>query len=109
MATDEAKQAQQLDSVTDVVQEQEVDIAKAQQALSSFSSKANCSEDHHNNNKSTTEQQGMALAQEDVDLIVAELEVTEEKARKTLRQVANDWPEGGTPLVVAALRQLVTL
>ncbi|GAX09338.1 hypothetical protein FisN_6Lh293 [Fistulifera solaris] len=100
MATGEAKQAQQLDSVTDVVQEQEVDIAKAQQALSSFSSNqiqaaSNCDT-------------GIAFAQEDIDLIVSELEVTEEMAQKTLRQVAQDLPEGET-LVVAALRKLVTM
>lgn len=99
MATDEAKQAQQLDSVTDFVQEQEVDIAKAQQALSSFSSKAISND---------TEEQGITVAQEDIDLIVSELEVTEEMARKTLRQVANDLPQGET-LVVAALRKLVTM
>ena len=98
MATDEAKQAQQLDSVTDVVQEQEVDIAKAQQALSSFSSKA----------ISNDVEEGITVAQEDIDLIVSELEVTEEMARKTLRQVANDLPQGET-LVTAALRKLVTM
>lgn len=97
MPTDEAKQAQQLDSVTDVVQEQEVDIAKAQQALTEFSPQT-ISDD-------PAEQE---VAQEDIDWIVAELEVTEAMARTTLRQVANDLPEGET-LVVAALRKLVTM
>jgi hypothetical protein len=103
----EAKaQAKQLDSVTDFVQEQEVDATRAQEAMSSLSS-------NHQDLALTESQQAVANAilQEDVDLIVSELDVTEELAVRTLRDVAVELSitkRDGDALVVAALRKLVT-
>lgn len=102
----EAKaQAKQLDSVTDVVQEQEVDATRAQEAMTALSS-------NHPDLALTESQQAVANAilQEDVDLIVSELDVTEELAVRTLRDVAmelNITKRDGDVLVVAALRKLV--
>jgi NACalpha-BTF3-like transcription factor len=91
-------QAKQLDSVTDFVQEQEVDATKAQQAMSALSA------NQQNNDLSAADQ--VAVSKEDVDLIVSELEITEELAERTLREVAVDLK--GDSMVVAALRKLLT-
>ena len=106
----EAKsQAKQLDSVTDVVQEQEVDAERAQEAMSALSS-------NHRDAAWLSEAQQAAMAnavtKEDVDLILSELDnVTEELAVRTLRDVAVELgitKRDGDALVVAALRKLVT-
>ena len=97
MADDE--QAKQLDSVTDRFQEQEVDATKAQQAMSALSS--------NNVDSAANAADHVAVSKEDVDLIVSELEVTEELAKKTLQEVASSSKEGGS-LVEAALTKLVT-
>jgi NACalpha-BTF3-like transcription factor len=101
---EEKEQAKQLDSVTDVVQEQEVDADRAQQAMSALASPVQAAEDAEND-KTT-----VSYSKQDVELIVNELEVTEELAVKTLREVAGDVSKegGGDSLVVAALRKLVT-
>jgi len=91
------EQAKQLDSVTDRVQEKEVDATKAQQAMSALSFASA---------KHTAEQ--VAVSREDVALIVAELEITDEAAERALRQVATETRRDGESLVVAALRKLVT-
>lgn len=99
-------QEKQLDSVTDFVQEQEVDAKKAQQAMSALSA------NQHSNAASAADQ--VEVSKEDVDLIVSELEISEELAEQTLRQVAIEIhsKEGsnrkGESTVVAALRKLVT-
>ncbi|VEU37940.1 unnamed protein product [Pseudo-nitzschia multistriata] len=91
-------EAKQLDSVTDVVKEAEIDTAKAQEAIGLIRSKTN------------DDQQAAALAavtisRGDVELIVSELEVTEEVAERTLREVSLD-AKGGN-VVEAALRVLI--
>jgi NACalpha-BTF3-like transcription factor len=93
------EQAKQLDSVTDFVQEQEVDDTRARQAMSALSTK--------NEDSALNSTDNIAVSKEDVDLIVYELEVTEELAKKTLQEVAGGIPEGDS-LVAAALRKLVT-
>lgn len=98
MATAE-DQAKQLDSVTDNVREHEVDSEKAQQAMSSLlSSKAA---------DAAVEHQAVAVSKADIDLIVQELEVSEETATRALREVAPGLHEGES-LVKAALRKLIT-
>jgi HYPK UBA domain len=94
-------QEKQLDSVTDVVQEQEVDATKAQEAMSALSA------NQQQNALSAADQ--VAVAKEDVDLIVSELEISEELAERTLREVALEISEGNASdsMVVAALRKLV--
>ncbi len=90
MAADE--EAKQLDSVTDRVQETELDESRSNQALSAL-----------NSAKSGPAASASSVKKEDVDVIVAELEVTEDEAAAALRRVA---AEGGN--LTDALRMLVT-
>jgi len=95
--TEAEAQAKQLDSVTDRFEEQEVDVAKAQQAMNALMTKQ----------ESVAASEQVAVSKEDVALIVSELEVTDELAERTLREVALDVKEGES-IVAAALRKLVT-
>lgn len=99
MAAEDQNTAKQLDSVTDNYEEQEVDAAKAQQAMSAWSTGKQA--------LASSEEDQVAVSKEDVELIMSELEVTEEVAKRTLRQVAVDVKEGDS-LVVAALRKMVS-
>jgi NACalpha-BTF3-like transcription factor len=103
----EAKaQAAQLDSVTDVVQEQEVDEARAQEAMSALSS--NKPDDMMAADLQST---ANAVTQEDIQLICNELDVTEDIAVKALREAAIELGitnRENDDVVVAALRKLVT-
>jgi len=89
-----AQEAKQLDSVTDRVQEKELDESKAMEAMKSFQAV---------NLVSTDETKAVAVLKEDVLLIVSELEVSEEVATKALREVGQ-----GPNAVVDALRLLIT-
>jgi NACalpha-BTF3-like transcription factor len=99
-------QAKQLDSVTDVVQEQEVDATRAQEAMSALSTNAE--------DAALTEAQqaaANAVTQPDIDLMCSEMDISEELAIRTLREVAMELgltKRDGDALVVAALRKLVT-
>ncbi|CAB9526371.1 expressed unknown protein [Seminavis robusta] len=96
--SNQAEQAKQLDSVTDVVQEKEIDASKAQEAMSALTAqKADQSLD--------AAAQAVAVSKEDVALIMSELEVTEDVAERSLRSVT---VEDGQSRVVEALRHLVT-
>jgi NACalpha-BTF3-like transcription factor len=99
MASEEEAQAKQLDSVTDNFEEQMVDEDRAKLALSSMGA--------GKEDSALAEADQVAVSKEDVDLILSELEVTEELAKRTLREVAVDVKEGDS-LVVAALRKLVS-
>jgi len=88
------EEAKQLDSVTDVVQEKELDASKAQQAMSALATTKQTSSD-------TAAAQAIAVSPKDVAFIVEELEVTEDVAARALREV-----EGAS--LVAALKKLVT-
>jgi len=99
-------EAKQLDSVTDVVQEQELDASKAEQAMNALSS-----DDIKKKGGSDSKATALAaviVSKEDIAAIVDEMEVTEEMAEKVLREVAISM--GGNPsgMVEAALRKLVT-
>jgi hypothetical protein len=107
----EAKaQAAQLDSVTDVVQEQEVDEVRAQKAVSALSSNKvddSIYADLQKLGKSTAN----AVTQEDIQLICNELDVTEDVAVKASREAAIElgiMDRENDHAVVAALRKLVT-
>jgi hypothetical protein len=93
------EQAKQLDSVTDRdFIEKEVDATKAHEAMSALSS---------GKQGESLQQKQIVVSKQDVDLIVSELEVTEEVATRVLREVAQE--QGSTDnVVVAALRKLVT-
>jgi len=96
-AQDEAKQ---LDSVTDRVQEKELDASRANQALGALSTTAS---------DGAAAPAAIAVKKEDVDVIVAELEVTEDEAAAALRAAAGEGNGNieGQQLVAAALRRLV--
>lgn len=100
-AEDEAKQ---LDSVTDRVQEKELDESRANQALGALSSGAAAASSTTGDASKT-----IAVKKEDVDVIVAELEVTEDEAEAALREAAGEGNGNieGQQLVAAALRRLV--
>lgn len=95
-AADEAKQ---LDSVTDVVKEAEIDESKAQQAMSALSS----SKQGEDSNAAALA--SISVSKEDVAIIVDHLEVTEDVAKKALREaaVANQGK-----ILETAIRKLVT-
>lgn len=95
-----AQEAKQLDSVTDVVQEKELDESKAQQAMSSLGATK------QGGNQVAAATSSIAVSKEDVALIVSEMEVTEEEATRVLREVAEEVGEGKS-VVAAALRRLV--
>jgi len=95
---DAEAEAKQLDSVTDVVKETEIDAGKAQQAIGLIA------EEKENDHKAAA-LAAVAVSKEDVALIVLELEVTEEVAERVLREVSLEAKEGD--VVEAALRMLI--
>ena len=97
-------QAKQLDSVTDLHQETEVDATRAQEAMGALSS-APASGDHRNENG------GSLVVAEDVALICDELDVTEDVAKRALREAAAELgvtQREGQALVIKALKKLIT-
>ncbi|KAL3766965.1 hypothetical protein ACHAWO_010073 [Cyclotella atomus] len=92
-AADEAKQ---LDSVTDRVAETELDSSRANQALGALA-------------KATkSEVKSITVKRENIDVIVAELECSEEDAIDALRKsLEEDGTLEGGMLVSAALTRLV--
>ena len=100
-ADDEAKQ---LDSVTDRVQEHEtLDSSKAKSAMAALTSSSSAG---------MSDQKKLAkikISKEDVDVIVNELEVSEDIADRVLREVISEGVvgEGGSPLGEALRRLLV--
>ena len=102
-AEDEAKQ---LDSVTDRVQEKELDESRASQALGALSGAG--TKQSGEGGATSSSPPAIAVKKEDVDVIVAELEVTEDEASAALRAVvAEDGGLEGQQLVAAALTKLV--
>mmetsp|Transcript_26512 Transcript_26512/g.56813 ORF Transcript_26512/g.56813 Transcript_26512/m.56813 type:complete len:98 (-) Transcript_26512:97-390(-) len=91
-------EAKQLDSVTDVVKEAEIDTAKAQEAIGLITAKKES--DHK-----AAALAAITVSKEDVALIVSELEVTEEVAERVLREVSLEAKEGN--VVETALRTLI--
>lgn len=127
----EAKaQAAQLDSVTDVVQEQEVDATRALQAMNAFLSDGSGNSNAGNTGASTAASPTLSndlrqklnitsnvtaavIRSEDVQLICNELEVTEDVATQALRDAANESgdvkaTDDKDALVTLALRKLIT-
>eukprot|EP00535_Pseudo-nitzschia_heimii_P008820 CAMPEP_0197184022 /NCGR_PEP_ID=MMETSP1423-20130617/9033_1 /TAXON_ID=476441 /ORGANISM="Pseudo-nitzschia heimii, Strain UNC1101" /LENGTH=98 /DNA_ID=CAMNT_0042634735 /DNA_START=45 /DNA_END=341 /DNA_ORIENTATION=- len=93
-----AAEAKQLDSVTDVVKEAEIDTAKAQEAIGLISAK-------EESNQKAAALAAVTVSKEDVALIVSEMEVTEDIAERILREVSLEEKEGS--VVEAALRRLL--
>ena len=110
MVSEAEKEAKQLDSVTDMVKETELDANKAQQAMSALSTTKQEDADGK-----ATALAAISVSKDDVALIVSELDVSEDVAERALREVALAAGENGgagatddNKMVVAALRQLVT-
>lgn len=100
MAAAAEAEAKQLDSVTDVVTETELDASKAQEAMTALSTAKQKDDDK------AAALASVAISKEDVALIVSELEVTEAVAEQKLREVAVEGNEAN--MLAAALRRLVT-
>lgn len=114
-------QAKQLDSVTDVVQETEVDATKAQEAMAGLTTAPVIHNDDGEaattdakSSKATVEK---TIRVNDVELICNELDVTEEVARKALREAAFELgnsstgegqPQHQRAMLAHALKNLVT-
>jgi hypothetical protein len=96
------EEAKQLDSVTDLVQGKELDEHRTRDAMSALSSSAAMSI------SSDILFSSIEVSKRDIAFIVSELEVTDETAERTLKQVIMDGvPEGETALS-SALMRLIT-
>ena len=106
--TEAAAQAKQLDSVTDMVKETELDASKAQEAMTALSTdKA----DQESDQKKAAALASVNISKDDVELIVSEMEVTKEIAEKLLREVAltkTQPPPKEGEVLEEVLRKLVT-
>lgn len=98
MATDQ-EQAKQLDSVTDVVQEKELDTNKAAEAMASLSAAKQAA---------AATVPTIQVSKEDVNLIMTEMEVTEDEAVRALQKTALEGLANGKSLPVETLRRMVT-
>ena len=97
------QQAKQLDSVTDRVDEKELDESKAQEAMSALSSEK-ATDDKH------AALAAVAVSKEDVALLVSELQITEDQAQLALREAATSKDKKpGDSMVVAAMRRFVVM
>lgn len=94
------EEAKQLDSVTDRVQETELDASRSNKALSSLNSDSKLG---------SATAASISVRKEDVDVIMEELEVTEDEAAAALRAVAAEGGDLDGGLVTEALRRLVTM
>ena len=88
-----------VDKVTDYVEEQELDSSKTAAALSSFTETEEAREKREAEEAHERELAKVKVKKEDVALIVAELEVDEQQAKRGLREAGGD--------LAAALRRLV--
>ena len=102
-------EAKQLDSVTDRVQEKELDESRATQALGALSTTTTTTSSTTSGlAASTSSINTIHVKKEDVDIIMEELEVTEDEAMAALRaELGVDANLEGQELVAAALRRLV--
>lgn len=106
MAAEAEAQAKQLDSVTDNVQDTELDASKVQQAMASVGGGGN-NLDVSSSARSST----FKVSKDHVKLIVDEFDgyITEDQAEKTLRDINFETKlDSGDELLKAALRKLVT-
>ena len=97
-AADEAKH---LDSVTDHVQEQELDENKVNEAMSALSIKKTGGE----TSLSSKALASVKVSKDDVAFIVSELECTDEVAEKALHDVISEGT--GDSILKSALRRLI--
>jgi hypothetical protein len=98
----QAQEANQLESITDRVEDREIDDGKAKEAMSGLAS-ADKVEDTKAATLSSVE-----VSKDDVAVIVEELEVTEDVAELVLREVTLEDNEEGTSIIEKALKRLVS-
>jgi len=98
------QEAKQLDSVTDMVQEKELDASKATEAMAALSRPG--TEVATTNG---TDLKTIAVSRESIALLVEQLEVTEDVATFALREAAASLSgQDENEIVAEALRQLIT-
>jgi len=104
-------EAKQLDSVTDRVQETELDASRATQALGALSTTTPSSAATSTTaSSSSSSGSKIQIKKEDLDFIVGEMECTEDEAMAALRaELGVDAKLEGEKLVEAALRRLITM
>lgn len=101
-----AAEAKHLDSVTDHVQEQELDEGRVTSAMSALS--INKSTDANGSGVDASSASTRTVSKEDIAFIVEQLECTNEVAEKALRDVVVEDEENSSAIVGAALRLLIT-
>jgi hypothetical protein len=105
-SAESAQAAKQLDSVTDRVQETELDDVRAKEAMSALGG--------DNGDDSALKLSEMRVSKEDIAVVVEELEVTEDTAEATLKQVSLEMHQAGKSIdgssvvLEEALRRLIT-
>jgi hypothetical protein len=105
-SAESAQAAKQLDSVTDRVQETELDDVRAKEAMSALGG--------DNGDDSALKLSEMRVSKEDIAVVVEELEVTEDTAEATLKQVSMEMHQAGKSIdgssvvLEEALRRLIT-
>mmetsp|Transcript_1487 Transcript_1487/g.1896 ORF Transcript_1487/g.1896 Transcript_1487/m.1896 type:complete len:106 (-) Transcript_1487:292-609(-) len=100
-----AEQAKHLDSVTDHVQEQELDESKANQAMSALTTTKPAAS---SSGVGATKKKKVSVSKDDVALIVSELEVSDDVAERALREVGEEGVgDNGGSVVGEALRRLI--
>mmetsp|Transcript_15417 Transcript_15417/g.20090 ORF Transcript_15417/g.20090 Transcript_15417/m.20090 type:complete len:113 (-) Transcript_15417:153-491(-) len=97
---EKAKQAKQLDQLTDHVQdgESQIDAVKAAEIMTALQSSSN--ETRANGSDS------LVISKEDITVVVEQLEITEDTARDALKRALREQPDEDA--VVVALRNLIT-
>mmetsp|Transcript_9413 Transcript_9413/g.13515 ORF Transcript_9413/g.13515 Transcript_9413/m.13515 type:complete len:113 (+) Transcript_9413:116-454(+) len=90
-----AEEAKQLDTITDVVQEKELDSSRATQAMAALSIPPRGENDASSSADNAAALDNVVVSKEDVDIIVNELEIDEDLARMTLRNVMMMMQSGG--------------
>ena len=103
-SAESAQAAKQLDSVTDRVQETELDASKAKQAMSAMMSTGG---------ENDVKLSQIRVSRDDIAVVVKELEVTEDTAEATLKQVSLEIQQAGgsvegSVVLEGALRRLIT-
>ncbi|BBN12782.1 hypothetical protein MPTK1_5g22870 [Marchantia polymorpha subsp. ruderalis] len=85
---DQQQQSKALDSLTDHVEERQLDSTRVQQAMESINARAEA--DRHAQRLKEKELAAVKISQEDVDIMVEELELDRKVAERRLREHKGD-------------------
>mmetsp|Transcript_11467 Transcript_11467/g.13141 ORF Transcript_11467/g.13141 Transcript_11467/m.13141 type:complete len:104 (+) Transcript_11467:63-374(+) len=102
MTSEKVEEAKQLDSVTDNVQAKEFDVNQAKDAMASLKTTEQST--------GLSEKDQIAVSKEDVNLIIEQLDVTEEEAERALREAISEKTNNGDgkSAIYFALQKLIT-